>query len=57
MSPVARIVIELVSIAVALWFLLSPSFDDLPAKRALDAVAIFVIGLALWRLFQLWRTR
>ena len=57
MTPAARLAIELVSIAVALWFLLSASFDDLPAKRALDAVALFVIGLSTWRLIQLWRAR
>ncbi|MDB2407793.1 hypothetical protein N9W17_04630 [Jannaschia sp.] len=57
MTRTSRLIVELLSIAVALWFLLSPTFGAMPAKRALDAVAVFVIGLALWRLFRLWKAR
>lgn len=43
---------DLVAIVVALWFVLGTSFADIPAKRALDAVAAFVILLSAWRIWR-----
>ncbi|WP_167767162.1 hypothetical protein [Jannaschia formosa] len=57
MSRTTRIIVELASIAVAIWFLVSPGFADMPAKRILDAIAFVVIGLSLWRLLKLWKAR
>ena len=47
----APTIMDLAAIAVALWFLLSGAFVDLPAKRLLDAVAVFVILSSLWRIW------
>ena len=53
----APTIMDLAAIAVALWFLLSGAFVDLPAKRLLDAVAVFVILSSLWRIWTRHRPR
>ncbi|MCK0167455.1 hypothetical protein MWU52_07845 [Jannaschia sp. S6380] len=45
---------DLIAIAVAIFFIVSASFDAMPARSALNTVALFVIGLSLWRI---WRRR
>lgn len=48
---------DLIGLAVALWFLLSDGFADLPSKRLLDAVAVGILALSAWRLLRWWRAR
>ena len=46
---------DLIGIVVAIWFILSPRFAELPSKPILDAVALFVILLSAARIVQRWR--
>jgi hypothetical protein len=46
---------DLAGIVVALWFVFSSSFADLPAKRVLDAVALLVLLISAARIVQRWR--
>jgi hypothetical protein len=54
-SRAARTTTDLVALAVAAWYLLAPDFDAMPGGRLPDAVALFVIGLSLWRIWRRWR--
>ncbi len=48
----AQTIADLVSVAVAIWFMAASTFNDLPAKSALNSVAVLVIGLSLWRIWR-----
>lgn len=48
----AQTVADLISIAVAIWFMTASAFNDLPAKAALNSVALLVIGLSVWRIWR-----
>lgn len=52
METLGKSLADIVSILVALWFLFAEAFADIPAKPFLDAVALFVIGSALWRIWK-----
>lgn len=52
MTARAHTFADVAVIAVALWFIVSESFDDMPARQVLNAVALFVIGSSLWRIWQ-----
>lgn len=52
MSPRAQTIADLVVAAIAVWFILDPAFDALPAREILAAVALFVIGSSLWRIWR-----
>ncbi|UWQ19229.1 hypothetical protein [Jannaschia sp. M317] len=56
METLGKSLADIVSILVALWFLFAEAFADIPAKPFLDAVALFVIGSALWRIWKRWGT-
>ncbi|MEM7490969.1 MAG: hypothetical protein AAF390_17775 [Pseudomonadota bacterium] len=45
---------DVVAIAVAVWFLLDPSMPG-GGTAFFQAVAIFVIGTSLWRIWRRWR--
>lgn len=48
---------DVIAVLVALWFIFADAFADMPAKPFLDTVAIFVIGLSLWRIWKRVRAR
>lgn len=52
MTRRAQTLLDLTMAAVAVWFILDPAFDDLPAHGILAAIALFVIGSSLWRIWQ-----
>ncbi len=52
MNRRAQTLADLAVIAVALWFLASAGFDDMPARGLLNAVALFVTGSSVWRIWQ-----
>ncbi|CUH39720.1 hypothetical protein JSE7799_02448 [Jannaschia seosinensis] len=53
MTPrTAQTVADVIAIAVAVFFIVSPSFEGMPGRQVMNAVAIFVIGLSLWRLWR-----
>ena len=43
---------DIVVIAIAVFFMASAAFDDMPARSVLNAVALFVIGSSLWRIWR-----
>ncbi|WP_371157284.1 hypothetical protein [Jannaschia sp. 2305UL9-9] len=48
---------DILGIVIALWFIFSADFADIPYKRILDAVALFVILLSAVRIIQRLRQR
>ncbi len=48
---------DIIVIAISLWFLFSGDFDDIPARRVVSAVALFVIVTSAWRILRRWRAR
>ncbi len=52
MSGLARHAGDAAGVVVALWFLLAPRFDGMPAQGLLDAVAVLVLGLSAWRIWR-----
>lgn len=48
---------DAVAIAVALWFLAGAAFAGIPMKPLLDAVAVAVLLLSVWRIWRRHRGR
>jgi hypothetical protein len=48
---------DLAGVVAALWVLFGSGFEDLPAKRVIDAVAVGILLFSAARLALWWRAR